>query len=273
MISVPKLKLRDGNSIPQIGLGLWQNKDPHDFTKAFEAAYMDGYRLFDSAQAYNNELYLGQAIKGLKIDRHKLFITSKIAVSNFGKNKTFKSFHSSLKSLDTDYIDLMLLHFPVTILRKNSWKALEQLKREGLIKSIGVSNYTIKHLEDMKNYATEMPVVNQVELHVFLQQPELIDYCKKEQIVVEAYSPLAHASVVDHPEILKLATKYNKSYAQIMLRFLIQLGLVVIPKSINPLRIKENFDVLDFELSTKDMNDLKKLDRNLRTCWNPTLVP
>lgn len=167
----------------------------------------------------------------------------------------------------------MLLHFPVTVFRIKSWKALEQLKREGLIKSIGVSNYTIKHLEDMKTYASEMPVINQVELHVFLQQPELIEYCKKEKIVIEAYSPLAHASSMDHPEILKLAKKHNKSYAQIMLRFLLQLGLVVIPKSVNPERIKANIDILDFELSKKEMDELRKLDRNLRTCWNPTMVP
>jgi diketogulonate reductase-like aldo/keto reductase len=273
MSKIPSIKFSDGNSIPQIGLGLWKIQDPSDFTTAFESAYKAGYKMYDTAQAYKNELFLGQAIKGLRIKRDSLFITSKIAVQNFGKTKTYSSFHQSLKNIDTDYIDLMLLHFPVTIFRKNSWKALEQLKKEGLIKSIGVSNYTIKHLEEMKSYANEMPAVNQVELHIFLQQPELIEYCQKENIVVEAYSPLAHANTMDHPEIIKLAKKHKKSYAQIMLRFLVQKGLVVIPKSINPERIKSNLDIFDFELSNKEIVELTKLDRNLRTCWNPTLVP
>jgi diketogulonate reductase-like aldo/keto reductase len=273
MTKIPSIELADGHSIPQIGLGLWQVKNPRDFKASLSSALKYGYTMFDTAQAYHNEQQLGVALKDTKLVRDKLFITSKIFVSNFGYNKTLASFYESLNKLDTGYVDLMLLHFPLTILRKKSWLALEKLKTDGLIKSIGVSNYTIRHLEEMKGYANEMPVVNQVELHVFLQQPELRDYCRKNNIVIEAYSPLAHASAMDDPEILELSKKHKKSYAQIMLRFLIQLGLVVIPKSVTPERIKENIDVFDFKLSDDDMKVLKGLDRDMRTCWNPTLVP
>ncbi|MEI9913475.1 MAG: aldo/keto reductase [Candidatus Saccharibacteria bacterium] len=272
-MSVPNLKLADGKSIPQVGLGLWKVEDPKDLTLAFNSAIDAGYTLFDSAQIYKNEQFLGKALEGSKAKRSDLFITTKISVTNFGEKKTISSASESLKKLGTDYVDLMLLHFPVPVLRKKSWLALEKLKADGLFRSIGVSNYTIRHLEEMKNYASEMPVVNQVELHVFLQQPELIEYCRKENIQIEAYSPLAHASSMDNKEINDLAAKYSKTYAQIMLRFLSQLGLVVIPKSITPKRIKENIDIFDFELSDEDMDVLRGLDKDLRTCWNPTLVP
>lgn len=269
----PTIKLADGSVIPQIGLGLWQVKDSKELRMAFDTAIDSGYRLFDSAQYYGNEQMLGEAIKASKFKRQDLFITTKISVTNFGYKKTVASAHQSLKKLELDYIDLMLLHFPVTILRKKSWQALEELKEQGLFKSIGVSNYTIRHLEEMKSYAKHMPVVNQVELHVFLQQPELIEYCQKENIAVEAYSPLAHGTPMDNPLITALAKKYSKTYAQIMLRFLVQLGLIVIPKSVTPSRIKENIDILDFKLEDGDMEKLGKLDRDLRTCWNPTHVP
>lgn len=272
-MTIPDIKLADGYSIPQIGLGLWQVKESSDFKNAFSAALKEGYRMFDSAQAYGNEQLLGQAIKESKINRSDLFITTKINVSNFGHKKTILSTKRSLQKLNTEYIDLMLLHFPVSVVRKKSWLALEELKKEGLIKSIGVSNYTIRHLKEMKNYASEKPVINQVELHVFLQQPELIDYCRQENIVVEAYSPLAHGYDMDNQIIKKIASKYSKSYAQIMLRFLIQLNCVVIPKSVSPARIKDNIDIFDFELTNEEMKELKSIDRSLRTCWNPTLVP
>lgn len=272
-MSVPSLKMADGRTIPQLGLGLWKVKNQNDLTIAVDAALNNGYTLFDTAQAYGNEQWLGQALKASKVVRQSLFITSKIAVQNFGHKKALNSFNESLKKLDIEYVDLMLLHFPVSVLRKKSWQALEEIKAQGLTKSIGVSNFTIRHLEEMKSYAKEMPVINQVELHVFLQQPELLEYCHKENIQVEAYSPLAHAAAMDDPVINELAKKYSKSYAQIMLRFLIQLGTVVIPKSVTPSRIKENIEVFDFKLSDDDMDKLRQLDRGLRTCWNPTLVP
>ena len=267
------IKLSNGTKIPQIGLGLWQVKDHAAFDKAFMAAIKAGYRHFDSAQVYGNEQMLGAAWRESGRKREELFLTTKISVTNFGARRTAKSFASSLEKLQTDYVDLLLLHFPVSVLRKSSWLALEKLHASGQARSIGVSNYTIKHLKEMKKYAHVTPAVNQVELHVFLQQPELLDYCAEQGIVVEAYSPLAHARDMNEPVIQDIAKKHAKSYAQVMLRWCLQQNLVVLPKSITPARIVENMAIFDFELDADDMVQLATLDRNLRTCWDPTLVP
>lgn len=270
---VPSLKLNDGNRIPQLGLGLWQVSDETQFNTAFKTAVKSGYRLFDSAQYYRNEKMLGDCVRASKLKREDFYITTKIAVNNFGYKKTLSSFDESLEKLGMDYVDLILLHFPVSILRKKSWLALQEIKQSGRAKSIGVSNYTIRHLEELKTYADVLPAVNQVELHVFLQQPELVDYCQANDILIEAYSPLAHGQAMDNDLIIKLAKKYSMTYAQIMLRFLTQLGLVVIPKSVTAERIEQNFNIFDFKIDKKDMEELKSLNRNLRTCWNPTHVP
>lgn len=272
-MSIPGIELKDGYRIPQVGLGLWQMTDSRSFETAVLAAFDAGYKHFDTAQFYRNEGFLGSALKHTNIPRDQVFITSKIQLSNFGYKRSLASIDTSLKNLKTDYIDLMLLHFPVSILRKKSWLALEDAKKNGVVRSIGVSNYTIRHLEEMKQYATEMPVVNQVELHVFLQQSKLIKYCHKEGIVIEAYSPLAHAKSMDNEIINRLATKYNKSYAQIMLRWAVQKNLVVLPKSVNADRIRENANIFDFVLTQADIELISTLDRELRTCWDPTHVP
>ncbi len=272
-MKVPSLKLADGNSIPQLGLGLWQVTDEAELVYVFNSAIESGYRLFDSAQIYKNEQYLGAAIKQSSVKRKDLFITTKISVNNFGYKRSHKSFSESLNKLDVDYVDLLLLHFPVSILRKKTWGTLEDLQISGQVKSIGVSNYTIKHLEEMKKYAKVMPVVNQVELHVFLQQPELVEYCKENNIIIEAYSPLAHAKKMNDPLINKLAKKHNKTYSQIMLRYIIETVLVAIPKSTNPKRIDENIKIFDFKFDKQDLEDLKSANQNLRTCWDPTHIP
>lgn len=270
---VPRIKLNDGREIPQIGLGLWQVKDRAEFDRAFDTAVTAGYRHFDSAQAYDNEDMLGEAWQRSGLPREELFITTKISVMHFGHKLAKSSFAKSLERLQMDYVDLLLLHFPVTGMRRRSWTALEELQAAGQAKSIGVSNYTVRHLEEMKEHANITPAVNQVELHVFLQQPELLAYCRDHGIAVEAYSPLAHAREMDEPVITELADKYGKSYAQIMLRWCLQQGLIVLPKSVTPERIKENFAIFDFELSTDDMEKLDALDRDLRTCWSPVHVP
>ena len=272
-MNIPSIRLADGKDIPQIGLGLWQVTNENEFKTAFDAAIKYGYRHFDSAQAYRNEQMLGQAIKDSGLKREQLFITTKIAVQHFGDKSSRKSIEESLRKLDMDYVDLLLLHFPVTGLRKSTWKVAEETKKQGLAKSIGVSNYTIKHLKQLESYAEIMPAVDQVEMHIFLQQQELNNYCREQKIVIEAYSPLAHAKEMDNDLIKRLAEKYNKSYAQIMLRWAMQRDVVVIPKSVNPERIKENMDILDFELSEEDMEQIKQLNQDMHTCWNPELVP
>lgn len=270
---VPNIRLNNGATIPQIGLGLWQVNNQTLFSRAFDAAVEVGYRHFDTAQAYGNERMLGDAWTGSGLSRDKFYITTKISVTRFGASLTHASFKQSLDKLQTDYIDLLLLHFPVTILRKKAWLALEKILTEGGARSIGVSNYTVRHLEEMQVYAKIVPAVNQVELHVFLQQPELIHYCREHGIAVEAYSPLAHAQIMDNPIVIAIAQKHKKSYAQIMLRWLIEKQLVVIPKSITPERIKENFSVFDFALDREDMEQIETLDQELRTCWSPVHVP
>lgn len=270
---IPSIQLTDGNTIPQIGLGLWQVTDKGEFDRMFHSALQAGYRHFDSAQVYNNETMLGQAWHESGIAREKLFLTTKIAVQNFGEKHAAASFEKSLQYLQTDYVDLLLLHFPVTLLRQGSWRVMEALKTEGKAKSIGVSNYTVRHLKEMEKYTQTIPAVNQVELHVFLQQPELLKYCKQKNITVEAYSPLAHAENMDSPVLRKIAAKHKKSYAQIMLRWCVQVGTVVLPKSVTPERVRENIDIFNFELDRADMTSIKALDIQQRTCWDPSLVP
>lgn len=272
-MSVPLVQLSDTFVIPQLGLGLWQVKDEQEFIAAFTAAAQVGYRHFDSAQIYGNEHMIPVALAESGLKRSDIFITTKIHVANFGAKRTAKSFESSLQKLQTDYVDLLLLHFPVTGLRKNSWLELERIHATGKARSIGVSNYTVKHLEHMRSYANIMPAVNQVELHVFLQQPELREHCMQNGIVIEAYSPLAHGKRMDNATITEIAAAHNKSYAQIMLRWCVQLGMVVLPKSVTPSRIAENAQIFDFELTDSEMQKLASLDEDLRTCWDPTHVP
>lgn len=272
-MAVPAIKLTSGHQIPQIGLGLWKVKDKAQFNGAFQAATIAGYRHFDTAQAYDNEAILGEVWQASGLRREELFITTKIAVKHFGYKRAKRTFADSLRNLQTEYVDLLLLHFPVPVLRKKTWRALEELHAAGQAKSIGVSNFTIRHLEEMKNYAKVMPAINQVELHVFLQQPELIAYCFEHNITVEAYSPLAHARETSDQVVNEIARKHGKTYAQIMLRWLAEQGFVVLPKSVTPSRIEENIQVFDFMLDSEDMAALKKRDRNLRTCWSPVHVP
>lgn len=272
-MKIPDIKLAGGNTIPQIGLGLWKVKDQSEFKTSFEAGIKAGYRHFDSAQAYHNEQFLGEAWRKSSLERQDLFLTTKIAVEHFGYHRAQRTFAESLEKLQTEYVDLLLLHFPVPVLRKKTWQAAEEIHAAGQAANIGVSNYTIRHLEEMKTYAKVMPVVNQVELHVFLQQPELIKYCRDHDIVVEAYSPLAHARAMDNEAIAAIAKKHGKTYAQVMLRWCVEHDLVVLPKSVTPSRVKENIDIFDFHLDAADMKLLAGQDQDLRTAWSPVHVP
>lgn len=272
-MNVPMITLPDGRVIPQVGLGLWKVKDETEFNTSFDAAVAAGYTHFDSAQVYGNEAYLGAAWKRHGLKRDDIFITTKIRLETIGLGRTRQSFEKSLQNLQTDYVDLLLLHFPSPIGRKKAWLELEKLNKNGQVHSIGVSNYTIRHLEEMKSYATEMPVVNQVELHVFLQQPELVQYCKQHGIVLEAYSPLAHGKRMHDKAVQAIADRHGKSYAQIMLRWCVENGFVVLPKSVTPERVRENINLFDFEFYLDDIDKLSHLNRDLRTCWDPTHVP
>jgi diketogulonate reductase-like aldo/keto reductase len=270
-MAIPRIQLPDKSYMPGIGFGLWQIKDKLDCIESVHDALEAGYRHFDTAQIYGNEQYLGEALEIAGLPRQRLFITTKISIRNFIKVES--SFETSLKKLKVDYVNLLLLHYPLTGLRKGAWKKLESIKRQGGARNIGVSNYTIRHLEQMQSYAHELPAVNQVELHVFLQQPELLEYCRKHNIIVQAYSPLAHGVNMDDPVLAGVAKKHDKTPAQIMLRWCVEQGTVPLPKSVHRDRILENIAIFDFEFDQTDLRQLAGLNRDLRTCWDPTKTP
>jgi len=271
-MNVPNIRLNTGDEIPQVGLGLWLNKDKDECKSSVKVALDAGYTHFDTAQIYNNEQFLGEALQEAGADRKNLFITTKIWNENQYWDDIEPSLDESLDKLKTDYVDLLLLHFPVTETRRPAWRKMEEIYHSGKAKAIGVSNYTIRHLEELLAENKVVPAVNQVEIHVFLQQPELLDFCKRHNIVVEAYSPLAHGMGMNDPVLVEIAKAHNKSTAQIMLRWCVQQDLVVLPKSVHPDRIQQNIDLFNFELSDDEMQRLTTLERDLRTCWDPTHV-
>jgi len=265
-------KLSSDTTMPAIGFGLWRIKDRDKCIASVKSALEAGYRHFDTAQIYRNEAFLGEALKSANVSRQDIFITTKIWTDNFWWVDIIPSFEESLGKLQTDYVDLLLLHFPVTELRRPAWRRMEEIYKSGRAKAIGVSNYTIAHLEELLAECIIPPAVNQVELHVFLQQPELVKFCQDHNIVVEAYSPLAHGSGLDNPILADVAKKHSKTTAQIMIRWCLEIGTVPLPKSETPERIKQNLDVFDFELDQDDMAKIKTLESNLRTAWDPTHV-
>lgn len=262
-----KITLNNGQQIPQLGFGVWKAPAGECY-KAVRTALEVGYRHIDTARIYGNEEDVGRAIRESGIDRGEIFVTTKLW--NSDQAKAEKSFEDSLKRLGCEYIDLYLIHFPVTKTRKAAWGDLEKIAQGGHVRSIGVSNYMPRHLEELLAGCAIKPAVNQIELHPWLSQVELRDYCAKHGICVEAYSPLAHGQKVADVSLEPLAAKHGKSIAQILLRWSIQSGNIVLVKSVSPNRIAENFAVFDFELSASDMQLLDGLDADLRTCWDPS---
>lgn len=262
--------LNNGIEIPFLGLGTWQsrgNKCEH----AVEFALNNGYSMIDTAQGYNNEAQVGRGWKASVRSREEIFITTKISSSNQGFNKTKGSLKDSLEKLQTDYVDLLLIHWPS---KRNfsqtieTWKALVELEEEGRSKSIGVSNFTISLIERLLKETDVVPAVNQVEFHTFLFQKELLNYCRDKGIQVEAYSPIARAKFLDNSTLQNIAQKYEKTAAQVMLAWCINHDIVVIPKSTHEGRIRENSDIF-FELEDEDMQKLNNLDRNERLVDGP----
>ena len=272
MSEIPELTMNTGAAIPQFGFGLWQNPDEQECVDAVKYALAAGYTHFDDAQVYGNEQYLGSAIAGSGVERGELFITTKIWTENMDAKRVGPSFAESLRKLQTDYVDLILLHFPVTETRAEAWPVLEKLYENGSAKAIGVSNYTVNHLEELLKTCKVKPAVNQVEMSVALQQPKLVEYCREHDIVIEAYTPLVKGKFFDDPTLVEIAGKHDKTVPQIMLRWGIDYGVVVLSKSANKDRIEQNIDIFDFELDAEDMTKLKALDQNYRVSWDPTDV-
>ena len=290
-----KLTLNDGHLIPQLGLGVWQTRVGATCEAAVLAALEAGYRHIDTAALYGNEESVGAAIRMSGISRKNIFVTTKLWNSDHGNPG--RALDTSLRKLKLNYVDLYLIHYPVRE-RRQSWRALEALQAEGKARSIGVSNFTIRHLTELLAETKTVPAVNQVEFHPYLYQRDLLDFCAAEGIVVEADSPLTKGTRLSDPKLVAVAKKYSqaepqpaaprsrfalvdrlsrrsetKSTAQILIRWALQHGLAVIPKSANRRRIFEDANVFDFEITAEDMDLLDRFNEDLRTCWDPTNAP
>ncbi len=267
---VPDLNLNDGNRMPQLGFGVFQI--PEDETAQAVGRALDaGYRSIDTAAAYGNEAGVRDAVLTSELERGELFITTKLGNSDHGRHQVPRAFEESLDKLGGDYIDLYLIHWPIPHkdLYVETWESLVALKDEGRVRSIGVSNFQVEHLERIIDATGVVPAVNQIELHPRLQQLELRRFHAEHGIATEAWSPLGKAQFLDDPTIERIASAHGRTPAQVVLRWHIQLGNVVIPKSVTPSRIEENFKLFDFELSDDDMHALFELDREERTGPDP----
>lgn len=267
-----RIKLADGHTMPQEGLGVYRMTDEDELIKSVKSAYDDGYRLFDTAQMYGNEAAVGKAIKDLDVARDDIFVTTKVAEENQGYDQTIASVEESLKKLQLDYVDLLLVHWPIHTHFFETWRAFESLKEQGLVKSIGTSNYGMLHLQYLATKANEMPVVNQLEVHPYLSQQAMIDFDRENHIVTQAWAPLGRGRIFDDPVIVKIANQHGKSAAQVILRWHFQRGDSFIPKSVHPERISQNADIYDFELSEDEMKQVDGLNRNTRISQEPEMV-
>ncbi|MCF2647848.1 aldo/keto reductase [Niallia circulans] len=263
--------LHNGVEMPWLGLGVFLVKDGEEVVNSVKAALEVGYRSIDTAAAYKNEEGVGKAIAESNVPREELFITTKVWNADQGYEATLAAFDVSMKKLGLDYLDLYLIHWPLPSQGKflDTWKALEQLYKDGRVRAIGVSNFKVHHLEEIIANSEIVPMVNQVEYHPRFNQRELHDFCKKHGIQLEAWSPLMQGGLLEEPILVELAKKYNKSPAQIIIRWDIQTGVVTIPKSVKPHRIAENKDVFDFELSEEDMDKISALNQDQRMFANP----
>ena len=260
--------LNNGVTMPLLGLGVYDMYQK-EAEQAVLWALETGYRLIDTAAMYKNETEIGNAVRQSNLDRKDIFITTKVQDSDQGYDKTLKAFEVSLKKLQSDYIDLYLVHWPLRATRKDTWKALERLYTEGGVRAIGVANYLVPFLVELETYANILPALNQVEFSPYLYLKDLKMYCDKRNIQLQAYSPLVRGQKLNDPKLVAIAAKYNKTPAQIILRWALQHGVSTIPKSANLIRIQENFDVFDFEISTFDMSILDGFDENLRVVEDP----
>ncbi|WP_127593742.1 aldo/keto reductase [Paenibacillus lautus] len=263
--------LNDGVKMPWLGLGVWKTKEGEEVIQSVKSAIAAGYRSIDTAAIYGNEEGVGQAIRESGVSRDELFITTKVWNDDQGYEKTLQAFETSRKKLGLDIVDLYLVHWPGKDKYLDTWKALIHLQKEGLVRSIGVSNFQIRHLQHIIEETGVVPVVNQVELHPLLSQKELLGYARENHIVLEAWSPLMQGNL-DQPVLAQIAEKYGKTTAQVILRWDIQNGVIVIPKSIKEHRIRENAGIFDFELSAEDMAAIDGLNQNKRFGSNPDEV-
>ena len=259
--------LNNDYKIPSIGFGTFRTPSGEETEQSVLNAIKAGYRHIDCAAAYGNEKSVGDAIRKSGIAREELFVTSKLWNDEKGYEKTIAAFNKTLEDLQLDYLDLYLIHWPIAKASKNnwqeanseSWRAFEDLYKQGKIKAIGVSNFLPHHFEPLLKTAKIKPMVNQIEFHLGMLQEETVEFCKKNNILVEAWAPFSNGQILSNPVLTEIADKYNKSVAQLSLRWIIQKGIVPLPKSVTPERIKSNLNVFDFEISAQDSETIDKL--------------
>ena len=266
------VKLNNGLEMPIFGLGVFQSKEGDEVENAVKVALQNGYRHIDTAAIYKNERGVGNAIKASGVAREDIFITSKVWNSDQGYETTLAAFEDSLEKLQTDYLDLYLVHWPVTGKYIETWKALEKLYADGKVRAIGVSNFLQVHLDKLLPETTIKPMLNQMEFHPHLIQQPLLDFCKSQDIIYQAWSPIMQGGVFDIPILKKISKKYRKNAAQITLRWDLQKGVATIPKSANQARIGSNADLFDFELTSEEMAQIDALDKNHRYGFDPMNV-
>jgi len=262
-------QLNNGLKMPWLGFGVFQIQDGQQVEDAVKAALEIGYRSIDTATVYRNETGVGKAIRESGIPREDIFLTTKVWNDAQREKRILPAFEESLKRLDTAYVDLYLVHWPVKGCYQETWQEMEKIYQSGRAKAVGVSNFQIHHLEDIVSDSQIVPAVNQIEFHPFLVQPELLEFCREHQIQVEAWSPLMAGQIINEPTAQNLAKKYQRTPAQITLRWDLQHEVVTIPKSIHSDRIAENAQIFDFTLSQEDMNVLDALDQGKRVGPDP----
>ena len=263
-MSVPNIQLNDGHSIPQLGFGVFQ-VDPEETAPAVREALEVGYRHIDTAEMYGNERGVGEAIRASGLDRGELYVTSKLNNGFHRPDDARRAFDRTLAELRFEYVDLFLIHWPLPTLYNgdfvSTWKTLEGFRQDGRARSIGVSNFQVEHLERLAAETETLPAVNQIELHPYLLNAEVRAYDEAHGIATEAWSPIAQGEVLDDPVITEIAERVGRTPAQVVLRWHIQRGNIVFPKSVTPERIRENFEIFDFELEPGDIEQIAGLDR------------
>ena len=264
-----RINLSDGNTIPLFGLGVWAAQSGRETYDATLYALQTGYRHIDTAEMYGNEKDVGDALKDSGLKRDEVFVTTKLWDPDKGYDHALKAFDASMKKMNLEYLDLYLIHRPVMGSNLETWKALERIRKDGRCRSIGVSNFAPKHLNELLVKGNDRPAVNQIELSPFLQQETIASFCHKENIHLTGYCPLARGRRLDDPKLCLVAEQTKKTVAQVMIRWALQRGQSVIPKSVRPERIKENSNVFDFNLNDEQMKILNGLEEGFRLCSDP----
>jgi 2,5-diketo-D-gluconate reductase A len=263
--TVPGITLNDGNTIPQLGFGVFQI-EPRDTAEAVGEALEIGYRHIDTAEMYGNEKEVGEAVRASGFDRSDIFVTSKLSNAFHEPDEARKAFDRTLSELGFDYVDLFLIHWPLPTLYDgdyvSTWKVLEEFHGDGRARSIGVSNFQVEHLKRLASETDTVPAVNQIEVHPYLANEAVRAYGREHGIATEAWSPIAQGGVLEDPTITKVAEEVAKTPAQVVLRWHVQRGDIVFPKSVTPSRMRENFEIFDFELGSEDMKAIGALDRS-----------